>query len=199
MSVSPLPSDDDLQGFLLGVLSDAHVEAVRAWLDADPARAARLDRLAPRDPFTAALGAQPPADAAPGEAVERVVRRVADALHSTLNRADHGDTVRQLHPPLAAMWPPERLGEYRVVREIGRGGMGIVLEVADDALNRRVAAKVLNPDLAKEPDATARFLREARAAAAVEHDNVVPILHVGVEAGAPYIVMPLLKGEPLDK
>ena len=58
---------------------------------------------------------------------------------------------------------------------------------------------MLNPELTQRPDAIARFLREARAAAAVEHENVVPIWHVGTESGAPYIVMPLLKGEALDK
>ncbi len=124
---------------------------------------------------------------------------MSGALHSTPDDADHGGTIRQTRPPVdTPAWPP-KLGEYRVVREIGRGGMGIVLEVADTALNRRVAAKVLHPDLAMRPDATARFLREARAAAKITHDNVVPILHIGVEDGAPYIVMPLLKGEPLDK
>jgi hypothetical protein len=206
MAAPPSPPDDDLRRFLLGTLSAERVEAVRVWLGADPAHAARLDGLAPRDPLTAALADRVADEPLPPAAVERVVRGVTDALRNTPT-ADAAATVAGLDPggrPARAdgsepAWHPERLGPYRVVREIGRGGMGVVLEVADDTLNRRVAAKVLNPDLARKPDAGARFLREARAAAAVEHDHVVPILHVGSDGGAAYIVMPLLKGEPLDK
>lgn len=208
MSAVPVPSDDELLAFLLGTLPTERGDMVRLWLDADPTHAARLDKLAPRDPLTTALADKTPLDSIPADTIERVIRRVSDALHKspstddTPDLADHGGTVQQLRPPVAEFapaWPPQRLGEYRVEREIGRGGMGVVLEVTDDTLHRRVAAKVLHPELARKPDATARFLREARAAAAIEHDNVVPILHVGVEAGAPYIVMPLLKGEALDK
>jgi tRNA A-37 threonylcarbamoyl transferase component Bud32 len=84
--------------------------------------------------------------------------------------------------------------------------MGYVFEAEDEKLGRRVAVKVLTPELARKPEAAARFLREARTAAAVEHENVVPILHVGEEVppakpegfgGVPYIVMPLLRGESL--
>lgn len=102
-----------------------------------------------------------------------------------------GDTT------LPAAWPPARLGGYRIVHELGHGGMGYVFEAADEVLARRVAVKVLAPEAARRPGAAERFLREARAAAAVEHDHVVPVLHVGEDAGVPYLVMPLLKGESL--
>jgi hypothetical protein len=85
-----------------------------------------------------------------------------------------------------------------VVREIGRGGMGVVLEAHDEELRRRVAVKVMAPHLLKRPDAKARFVREARAAAAIDHENVVPIYHVGEDGGVPFIVMPLLIGESLE-
>ncbi|MBX9625085.1 MAG: serine/threonine protein kinase [Gemmataceae bacterium] len=89
------------------------------------------------------------------------------------------------------------LGAYRLVGRLGRGGMGEVWAADDPALGRRVAVKVMRPGVAARPGARDRFLREARAAAAVHHDHVVPIYHVGEDAGVPYLVMPLLEGESL--
>jgi hypothetical protein len=91
-----------------------------------------------------------------------------------------------------------RFGSYQVLREIGHGGMGVVYEAQDEALNRRVAIKVMAANRAKDRDARARFSREARAVAAIEHQNVVPIYQVGEERGTPFIVMPLLQGESLE-
>ena len=93
---------------------------------------------------------------------------------------------------------PERVGGYRVLGVLGEGGMGRVYLAEDPLLNRRIALKVLRPDAASRPDAAARFLREARAAAAVQHDHVVPIYQVGEDGGAPFLAMPLLAGESLE-
>jgi serine/threonine protein kinase len=90
------------------------------------------------------------------------------------------------------------MGTYRVVRLLGEGGMGAVYLAHDDTLDRPVAIKTMRPEVAARPGAVDRFLREARAAAKVAHDHVVPILHVGQDAGTPFIAMPLLEGEPLD-
>ncbi len=75
--------------------------------------------------------------------------------------------------------------------------MGAIYLATDETLGREVALKVMLPAAAAVPVASERFLREARAAACVEHDHVVAIHHVGEESGAPFIVMPLLKGETL--
>jgi WD40 repeat protein/serine/threonine protein kinase len=91
------------------------------------------------------------------------------------------------------------LGAYRIIRLIGRGATGIVLEGEDLQLGRRVAMKVLKPPLAASAVAVRRFLREARATAALTHDHIVPIYHVGRDRGAPYLVMPLLAGETLEQ
>jgi hypothetical protein len=91
-----------------------------------------------------------------------------------------------------------RLGPFAVVRLLGRGGMGAVFAADDPALGRRVALKVMRPAVAAHPEAKARFLREARAAAALQHDHVIPIFHVGEHSGVPFIVMPLLAGESLE-
>jgi tRNA A-37 threonylcarbamoyl transferase component Bud32 len=91
-----------------------------------------------------------------------------------------------------------RLGGFRILKVLGHGGMGVVFQAEDAKLGRPVAIKAMLPHLAGSKSAQERFLREARAAAALEHDHIVPILQVGEDQGAPFIVMPLLKGEPLD-
>ncbi|HWA99024.1 MAG TPA: serine/threonine-protein kinase, partial [Pirellulales bacterium] len=90
-----------------------------------------------------------------------------------------------------------RLGQYRVVSVVGQGGMGIVFRAFDAVLNRDVALKVLSPHLAHEAIARERFAREARAAAAIDHENVMPIYAVSEAAGLPCLVMPYLLGRSL--
>ena len=94
--------------------------------------------------------------------------------------------------------PGDRLGQYRLLRELGAGGMGIVFEAEDEWLNRRVAIKVLRSDLPGGKVARERFLREARAMASVEHENVCTIYQVNEAGGRPYMAMQLLAGESLE-
>jgi hypothetical protein len=91
-----------------------------------------------------------------------------------------------------------RLGPYRVLRVLGAGGMGVVFQAEDPQLRRLVALKAMLPGLAANPSARERFLREARAAAALKHDHVVTIYQVGEDRGAPFLAMELLEGESLD-
>jgi serine/threonine protein kinase len=90
------------------------------------------------------------------------------------------------------------LGGYRILRALGQGGMGTVYEAEDIKLKRRVALKVMKPEIAKNQDHRDRFVREAKAAAKVESDFICPIYRVGEDNGVPFIAMPFLKGEPLD-
>ncbi|MDB5389937.1 MAG: prkC 20, partial [Planctomycetaceae bacterium] len=92
-----------------------------------------------------------------------------------------------------------RLGNYEIVGIVGQGGMGIVFKGLDPALNRYVAIKALAPHLAASGAARRRFAREAQAAAAVTHDNVVAIHGVAEWNGLPYLVMPYVRGESLQK
>jgi serine/threonine protein kinase len=92
-----------------------------------------------------------------------------------------------------------RLANYEITRVIGRGGMGIVLEGRDTRLERVVAVKVLVPQLAVAAAARERFLREARAAAAVRDEQVVTIYAVEEEQGLPYLVMELINGMSLQE
>jgi serine/threonine-protein kinase len=92
-----------------------------------------------------------------------------------------------------------RLGEYRIVREVGRGGMGVVYEAEQESLGRRVALKLLPPGALADARQVERFQREARAAARLHHTNIVPIFGVGEENGTHYYVMQYIEGRPLDE
>ena len=90
-------------------------------------------------------------------------------------------------------------GEYEVMALVGRGGMGAVLRAVDTKLNRVVAVKVMAPELAANPTAVKRFLREAQAAAAVHHDHVVTIYAVDDEHRPPFLAMEFIEGETLSQ
>ena len=93
----------------------------------------------------------------------------------------------------------ERLGDFRIVRELGRGGMGIVYEAEQQSLGRRVAIKVLPRQSLVDSKQLQRFQREAHTAAGLHHTNIVPVFGVGEEDGYHYIVMQLIAGIGLDK
>jgi serine/threonine protein kinase len=93
----------------------------------------------------------------------------------------------------------ERLGDYRIVREVGRGGMGVVYEAEQESLGRHVALKVLPSAALLNPTYRERFKREAKAAARLHHTNIVPVFGVGEHDGVPYYAMQFIRGEGLDK
>jgi serine/threonine-protein kinase len=92
-----------------------------------------------------------------------------------------------------------RLGSYEVLEVLGRGGWGVVLKAFDPSLHRPVAIKVLAEGYATNGTARKRFAREARAAAAVVHDHVVPVHAVDAEATPPYLVMAFIPGQSLQQ
>src|SRR6516164_516452 len=92
----------------------------------------------------------------------------------------------------------ERVGDYRILCEIGRGGMGVVYEAEQQALGRRVALKVLPRASAGDGSAQARFQREAKAAARMHHTNIVPVFDVGQDGAHLYYAMQLIHGQGLD-
>jgi tRNA A-37 threonylcarbamoyl transferase component Bud32 len=93
----------------------------------------------------------------------------------------------------------QRLGDYRIVREIGRGGMGIVYEAVQESLGRHVALKVLPRHSLLDPKKLARFQLESQAAAALHHSNIVPVFGVGEHEGLHYYVMQLIPGQGLHE
>jgi WD40 repeat protein len=101
--------------------------------------------------------------------------------------------------PLAAPGDERRVGDYRILGEIGRGGMGLVYEAEQVSLGRRVALKVLPPQIAQDIQALARFRREAKAAAGLHHTNIVPVFEVGQDGEAAYYAMQFIRGQGLDQ
>src|SRR5215475_6760683 len=95
----------------------------------------------------------------------------------------------ELPPPPGRLAPGSLLAGYRVEEEIGRGGMAVVYRAYDDHLDRRVALKVLAPDLARDEVFRARFIQESRIAAATEHPNIIPVYSAGEADGVLYIAM----------
>ena len=93
----------------------------------------------------------------------------------------------------------ETLGQYKILSELGRGGMGVVLKAHDPILDRNVAIKVLNQSIITDPTLVARFKREARSAASLNHPNIVQIHALGEEEGQSYFVMELVEGESLSQ
>ena len=94
--------------------------------------------------------------------------------------------------------PPTTIGPYRIVRQLGEGGMGVVYEAVNDAIERRVAIKVLHAEYAKDKETASRFFDEARAVNRIEHPSLVQVSDYGrTTDDTAYLVMEFLRGESL--
>jgi formylglycine-generating enzyme required for sulfatase activity/serine/threonine protein kinase len=133
---------------------------------------------------------------------------------------EHADDIRQMLPALAlmeqaksaddsagprrpataavAVVPLQQMGDYQILREVGRGGMGVVYEAQQLSLGRHVAIKVLPSHALLDPRQLGRFQREARSAARLHHTNIVPVFGVGEQDGLHYYVMQFIPGLGLD-
>ncbi|MBM3960713.1 MAG: serine/threonine protein kinase, partial [Planctomycetes bacterium] len=143
----------------------------------------------------------------PGARLEQAFELLLQSPPAT--RAD-AERLLAAHPALQDLLGPllgraeapvdddaQSLGEFRLVRELGRGGMGVVYEGWQRSLGRRVAVKVLAPGLAEHPAAVARFRREAAAAARLRHPHIVEVHDFGTAAGQHYFAMQYVDGVPL--
>src|SRR5262245_44845237 len=92
----------------------------------------------------------------------------------------------------------QQLGDYQILREVGRGGMGVVYEAQQLSLGRHVAIKVLPGHAMLEARQLGRFQREARSAAKLHHTNIAPVFGVGEQGGLHYYVMQFIQGLALD-
>lgn len=123
---------------------------------------------------------------------------------------NHADEIREAFPVLCVLAEhgttpedhansPEHINGYRIVREIGRGGMGIVYEASHPKLSRKMAIKVLTPAQAGKTTLQERFAREAETASRLSHPNIVPLFDFGEADGQSFLVMPFVEGRSLDE
>src|SRR5438105_262807 len=98
-----------------------------------------------------------------------------------------------------ALTPGDSIAHYRIVSRLGEGGMGQVYLATDTRLDRSVALKVLPASMAAAPGHMERFMREAKAASALNHSNVAHIYEIGESGALHFIVMEFIEGEPLDR
>jgi WD40 repeat protein/serine/threonine protein kinase len=166
----------------------------------------------------------PDSDADPfGEIAEEFVEAFREGKRPSIDEfarryPDHAERIRDVLPALvlmekakpaagpagerpkapAAAPPLRQLGDYHILREVGRGGMGVVYEAEQVSLGRHVALKVLPSHALLDPRHLSRFQREARAAARLHHTNIVPVFGVGEQDGVHYYVMQFINGLGLD-
>ena len=103
-----------------------------------------------------------------------------------------------MHPP-GRETPVERIGKYTIKRLIARGGMGALYLAHDPDLDREVAIKVMSESIMRDEQARERFYREARAAARLQHRNIVTVFDFAHDGDIPYFVMELLRGQNLSQ
>jgi serine/threonine protein kinase len=201
---APCPTADDYHKLLTCARPPGVAEALSGHLETCPRCLDTVRTVLDTNPFAREVqsaGVPFPADSIPSAVIARLLERGPANADVTDTFDGHSGPGTKTPEPTPSEPPGpiefERLAEYRIVRRIGRGGMGSVYEAEDTALNRRVALKVISAALAASADQRARFTREARAAAAINHDHVCPIYQVGEANGRSFLAMPLLAGETL--
>lgn len=206
-SALPKADQDLLQKLLLGQLTDAEADRLAAEYSDDSRLAELAESLPGRDDPVLELLRNYKVAALDDEG-ERLIARLLQRLQVAPPVGPRDETAVltgaevSTHPGVPAVAKqtplPARLEYYQPIKILGQGGMGTVFLALDTRLGREVAIKTVRPELAANPEAKERFLREARTAASIEHDNIAAIYYVGEADGTPFLAMPLLKGEPLD-
>lgn len=197
------PDQDALRHYSLGAVRESEAADLESHLAACPHCVETLHDLQAPDTLVDAMRAQSTMVCRPR--VDEIVTQLMVVLKGLQPPvSQHGSESCTAQEPIDFLAPPEqpdeigRLASCRILRILGSGGMGVVFEAEDMHLRRRVALKTLRPLLASSAAARKRFLREARAAAKITHDNVVTIYHVGEDRGIPFLTMPCLAGETLE-
>ncbi len=180
--LSNVPASDE--EFHLGLVTDEETSTVLSG-DRDP-----LDRVAEEYVDRCRRGEAP--------SIAEYEARFPDQVEKVRKLLSAVATMEQLRRgSRQARFMPERIGEFRVLRELGRGGMGVVYEAVQESLWRHVAVKAIHHSQL-DSKRLQRFQREAQAVAQLHHTNIVPIFGVGEHDGVPYYAMQYIKGRGLD-
>jgi serine/threonine protein kinase len=193
-------SDEVLQALIDGTLSREDESRLERELTNSPSLRARLELLSGGDQFPS--GSVPIPELHHSQrlsiAMQAVDRHLTDSRLST----DSNPTIHSL-PKLGSETPPSSvnidINGITVLREIGRGGMGVIYEGIDQVLGRRVAIKLISPMRAANPDARERMIREAQATAALHHENIVSIHSVQMVDGIPALIQQYIDGYSLQE
>ncbi len=202
-SVCPEPAH--LAKLLAGTLTERERRELTGHLDGCADCQASLERLAVGDTALAravravAEEPPPPSRSKYWHALQELEQEATPMLRSGRLAARLTSVLLEFLEPSDTPGHLGRLGHFEVEKLLGRGGMGMVLHAFDTHLQRHVAIKVLDPQLADDITARQRFCREARSAASITHENVVTIYHVEKEetSGLPFLVMQVVAGESL--
>jgi WD40 repeat protein/serine/threonine protein kinase len=194
MSGQLCPSRPQLEDLIAGRFAVEQHRAVEQHVLGCATCQAAIDALdEPEDAFLAML------QGAIGPAALEGNRRFQEALARLETRCNGWSAEGTSHTPERPGPNPAsvRLSDFRVIAELGRGGMGVVYEAHQFSLNRRVALKVLPVAALADPRQLERFQNEARAAASLDHPNIVPVYAVGAEQDMHYLAMRLIDGQNL--
>lgn len=207
MDTSPrCPEISQLQAFVRGKLPEGEAQDVARhltqcgncltvmrglpWNDGETKRVVKPAHHQPTAVFLESNAASEPPQAA-----TQAINPVPTERHPIVA----GGIATPLLSPAVAADEIGRLGNYRVLRELGRGGMGIVYHAEDTTLGRPVALKVMKPDLKADFQPWQRFLQEARGLAKVKNEHVVTVFQVGQEGSVVYLALEYLEGQSLDQ
>ena len=201
------PPRERLVQFLLGQLPEPELDSVEQHLSACSSCGDTLQALNAEDTLVA-LTRSAQAELSEAEMVDGLIAEIRELASTRASGTDvsrgpaqgagdeRAEGIRHRFKPPQQPEEWGRLADYRVLAHLGSGGMGVVFEAEDEKLKRPVALKVLRPSLG--PGAQDRFLQEARAAAAIDHENVVTIYQVGADQGLAFLAMQRLDGETLE-
>ena len=206
MVMQSCPTNPELEAFAVGDCADSNAQQIELHLGVCPKCIAVLNEFTNEDSLITLARQQAKNEVQP-EVTEQVQSLIQQHKAISSSSRSVGDTLAYWDDAstLKGIWDEPtradeigRLGTYRILQLVGSGGMGMVFRAEDSMLHRPVAIKLLRPSVAGNPKARDRFLQEARAVASLEHDHIVPIFHIGEQAGIPFFVMPFLQGESLQ-
>jgi serine/threonine-protein kinase len=192
------PADETLRALSLGQLTEMELTQVSAHLGACPACCSRIDQLATDDPLLAQL--QRGAASREVELVTPAQRRPAvHALWRGKDKECPAPAPLTLHPPSSTLHPPapRQVGDYDILAEAGRGGMGVVYKARHRGLRRLAALKMVLAGEFASPEQELRFRLEAELAARVQHPNIVQVYEIGSYEGRPFLAMEWVEGGSL--